>query len=670
MIAPQAQKEAAVPAGLPPRTGDAVTPRAVGFGLFCALLICGVTPYNDYLVAATYLSGNFFPIGALAAILILTLLVNPLLIALGRRHKMFRPGEIITVWAMVIAAAGIPSSGLMRYLLPHIVAPHYYAMAQNHWDGLFLAHLPSYLFVSEPFAVHTFFDGLHRGEAIPWAAWAVPLSCWALFIGCLFLTFFCLSGLLRKPWVENERLAFPLVKLPTLLAESPEPGQRFNALLRSPLLWVSFGLTTILHTVKGVHQLYPTVPDIPLVWHSADNLSGRPWVGMGGIALYTYPLVIGFSYLMSSEVCLSLWLFYLLFKAQMLAGVLYDWNMSGTGVGFSMGPAYTVYPEAGGALALAAWTLWTMRSHLSEVWRKAVHNAPDVDDSREPLSYRFALFGLMGGVGGMFAWLTGLAKMQPVMAAGILAGSLVVFLMLAWLVAQAGLLFVTQTFATSQVLTVLGGSTPFDARSLVMASLTEHVGWQDSREFMLPPLLNSLKGASETGLSARSLSRALALCVACAVPLSGAVSLWLPYTHGGASALNNPWMYSGAPQISFRWAAAQAAAPHPPDTSAALQIAAGAAFVLVLFLCRAYLPAFGLHPAGFLVAASYAMSCLWFSLLLGWAAKSLIVRYGGMRGYRLALPFFLGFVLGDCVNALAWVVVGLVTGKGYQLMPG
>ena len=64
------------------------------------------------------------------------------------------------------------------------------------------------------------------------------------------------------------------------------------------------------------------------------------------------------------------------------------------------------------------------------------------------------------------------------------------------------------------------------------------------------------------------------------------------------------------------------------------------------------------------------MSYLWFSLLLGWASKALIVRYGGMRGYRLALPFFLGFVLGDCVNALAWVVVGLATGKGYQLMPG
>ncbi len=173
----------------------------------------------------------------------------------------------------------------------------------------------------------------------------------------------------------------------------------------------------------------------------------------------------------------------------------------------------------------------------------------------------------------------------------------------------------TQTFANLQVLTVLGGSAVFDARSLVMGSRAEHVGWQDSWEFMLLPLLNSLKGAAETGLSARSLTRALALCVGGVVPLSCAVSGWLPYTHGGASALNNPWML------------------------------AGAAVVLLLFVCRACLPAFGLHPTGFLVAASYALYCLWFSL-------------------------FLGLVLGDCVSALAWVAVGLLTGKGYQLMPG
>ena len=85
----------------------------------------------------------------------------------SRLPKPFTPGEILTVWAMVITAAGIPSSGLMRYLLPHIVAPHYFATRGNHWEGLFLARLPSYLFVTDPEAVRTFFEGLHRGQPNP-----------------------------------------------------------------------------------------------------------------------------------------------------------------------------------------------------------------------------------------------------------------------------------------------------------------------------------------------------------------------------------------------------------------------------------------------------------------------------------------------------------------------
>jgi len=664
------EKRAPVPT-LPsePARPQPVTVRAVLTGLACAMLVCGITPYNDYDVGATYLSGNFFPIGALAAILLLVLLVNPVLIASGRQHRVFSPGEIITVWAMVITAAGVPSSGLMRYLLPHIVAPYYYASNLNRWNDLFLSHLPRYLFVTDPMAVRTFFEGLQRGQAVPWGAWAVPLACWSLFVACLFLSFFCLSALLRKPWVENERLAFPLVKLPMLLAEEPAPGQKFNALLRNPLLWVGFGLVSVVHTTKGLHQIYPTIPDIMLAWHTSTYLHGRIWDGLGDTAIFVWPLVIGFSYLMSSEVCLSLWLFYLVFKAQVLAGILYDWNMDGI-PGYAQGPAFTVYPEVGGAVMLVLWCLWTMRAHLSDVWRKAIGKAPEIDDSREAQSYRFAFFGLIFGYLGMFLWLVIAAKMQAVMAFGILTGSLVVFIMLSWLVAQAGLLFVTQAFAPSQITTVFMGSAAFDARSLVMSSLTEHIGWQDSREFMMPPLLNSLKGAAETGLSARSLSRALALCVVLAVVLSGAVSIWLPYTHGGALGLNNPWMYNWAPCMSFQWANSQVAAPQPPQTPAMLQMLGGAVFVLMLFVCRSYAPALGLHPAGFLVAASYALYELWFSLFLGWAIKTPIVRYGGMRGYRAAMPFFLGLILGDCVNALVWVVIGLTTGKGYQLMPG
>ena len=203
-----------------------------------------------------------------------------------------------------------------------------------------------------------------------------------------------------------------------------------------------------------------------------------------------------------------------------------------------------------------------------------------------------------------------------------------------------------------------------------MSSITEHVGWQDAREFMMPPLLNSMKASAETGLNARSLLRSMALCVALATVVSAAVSIWLPYTHGGGTSIHNRWTYVDAPQLSLSWTAAQVQNPKPPNLGGILQMLGGALFTLIVFVCRSSIPGFSLHPAGFLVAATYPMYMMWFSLFLGWLLKGPIVRYGGMRGYRLALPFFLGLVLGDCLNAIGWVIIGLITHTGYSLLPG
>jgi hypothetical protein len=41
-----------------------------------------------------------------------------------------------------------------------------------------------------------------------------------------------------------------------------------------------------------------------------------------------------------------------------------------------------------------------------------------------------------------------------------------------------------------------------------------------------------------------------------------------------------------------------------------------------------------------------------------------------MKGYLTFLPFALGLVLGDCVNAVVWIALGYLTEVGYQIMPG
>ena len=59
----------------------------------------------------------------------------------------------------------------------------------------------------------------------------------------------------------------------------------------------------------------------------------------------------------------------------------------------------------------------------------------------------------------------------------------------------------------------------------------------------------------------------------------------------------------------------------------------------------------------------------WWSYLIGWALKSLVMRYGSRDAYRRARPFFLGLILGEYTTALAWVVVSAVTGKPGPSIP-
>ncbi|MBK35935.1 MAG: hypothetical protein CME26_10465 [Gemmatimonadetes bacterium] len=53
---------------------------------------------------------------------------------------------------------------------------------------------------------------------------------------------FCLVAILRKQWVEHERLGFPLVTLPESLAETDREGFFTVRMLNRPLFWLGFVL--------------------------------------------------------------------------------------------------------------------------------------------------------------------------------------------------------------------------------------------------------------------------------------------------------------------------------------------------------------------------------------------------------------------------------------------
>jgi hypothetical protein len=48
------------------------------------------------------------------------------------------------------------------------------------------------------------------------------------------------------------------------------------------------------------------------------------------------------------------------------------------------------------------------------------------------------------------------------------------------------------------------------------------------------------------------------------------------------------------------------------------------------------------------------MEYIWAIFLVVWAVKALIIRYGGLRAYWKAMPFFIGLVIGDACTVVFW----------------
>ncbi|MBC8103600.1 MAG: hypothetical protein H7Z41_13570, partial [Cytophagales bacterium] len=553
---------------------------------------------------------------------------------------------------------------------PNIAAPQYLSTTTNDWEQkVWGGDTPSWLRLSDPAAAQAFISGYPRGqEQVPWGAWATPLFFWGILAALFTVATFCFANLLRRQWVENERFAFPLVTLPVLLAAEPRPGRRANDLFRSPLFWLAALLVTSYHTTRGLHLLYPSIPDIPKVIPLGPLFTTVPWNKVGQLDLYFYPLVIGLAFLLSSEVCFSLWFFHLFYKAQLIYASWRNYDIRGPIVSYEYNLFHGL--EAfGGGLALLAWTFWTGRRHFRDVWEKATGGprAAAINDQDEMLSYRATIMGLAISYGGIALWLwaAGVPGLYTVSSLLMLTLALTV---VSWLVSQAGMLFAQQPYSTIDLLAPTVGTASLKLSALYTLTRFEYSFLFDTREMLTPSVLIGAKIGEAADLDLRSLFRAMVASVLLGALVAATVSVAMPYLNGGGDNLKNPFMYRSAPARSLSFLAEAASVPYKGTWSNSLHIISGFGGVLALFIARAR-SGFGLHPIGFLVASVYAMHTLWASIFLGWAFKALIQRYGGMKGFQAALPFFLGLILGDVLNAVLWIALGYATGVGYQVTP-
>lgn len=638
--------------------------RAFAIGICCVVLLCIATPLSDMLVQSTWLASCHLPIGALVMFLGLVAGLNTALCRLRGRLALRRE-ELVAIYAMMLVGAGIPSFGLAAYLIPTLIGANYFATPESKWAELFYKYIPKWLVPWNPAdptpqqdVARSFYNGLRPAEPIPWGAWVVPLAAWLAFAGCLFLAYFCLAAILRRQWVDRERLSFPLVQLPAEIIRTDPVPTFGSGFFRSRLMWAGFAIPAVVHSINSLHYYFPSWPSIPLQQSLNQYLVTFPWNQIGTFQIWTHFSVIGFSFLLPSDLSLSLWFFFLLSKVQSAI-------VASQGIAIEYMANYPVqsfqaYEMLGGFLVLAGMMLWLARPHLREVWQGALKGGKAARDEGEPLSYRTALLGLAGATLGMCAWCWA-AGMSPLLPLGAVAILFVVALVLTRMVSEGGMLFIQAPFQPTSLMVAIAGSAALGPVNLTVLSFVERVFIFDLRGFLMPSLLDAYRLSDTAGVNRRRLTRGLLASVAVASVVSCVVVVYLNYRFGGLKM--QPWFLLYSPQQPFQALAGTLNSPKPADLHYWPYLLAGIFFTLALYWMRMHFVWWPLHPMGFVMGPSWPMIQLWWSIMIGWLLKSTILRWGGQRAFYAARPFFLGLVLGEYSAAIAWLLIDLATGQ-------
>jgi hypothetical protein len=640
----------------------AITWRSVLIGLVLASALCAITPYNDYVVGNTYIAGNHFPVGAVAVLLLLSLL--NFLLYRTRGSAFLSPGETAIVYVIIMITSGIPSSGLLRYMIPCGTVPYYYASPGNQWELLFWDRIPVWLAVSDPAAYTWFWEGMPAGESLPWRPWVTMMSHWTIFFGALWVMMICTAALVRKQWADRERLAFPLVQFPVevLRGNGRGPSAPF---FTGRLVWIGAGAVFLIHLVNGIHQQFPALPEIPTFWYLDPYITDRPWNAVVPMYLGLFFSAVGFGYLLPLEVAAGFWASVLFIKLE--AVVLSALGYEGTSAWSGVISQITHSQQMGGLLAIAFVLFWLLRGTLAQALRRAFTRSPELAhvDRDEPISYRWAVFGFLGAFGVALYWLVG-AGMTLLFAFTHLVFFIAICLVLTRIIAEAGMLMIHLIFNPVDYLLLFGGTTVVGPNNLTVLTFVDCALTWDLREFLMPSILNGFRFAELEGIRTRRIVPvmvlALVVCVLVSVP-----AYLMTFYKAGAFQAGNVVELENHPTRFFRLLATRLQTPERPSTTQYVSMLSGAAIVAALSWLRLNFVWWPVHPLGFVMGTAWASLNLWFSLFLGWLFKLLVIRYTGLRGYVQFRPLFMGVIMGDILGAVLWIIVGFFTGVGIMM---
>jgi len=588
-------------------------------------------------------------------LLVLLALIN-LWLRRRRSRYAFKPGEMLTIYCVLGMATGLVG-GMYSVggSLPAIMTyPFWFSNPSNGWEQLLWPFLPTWLTVRNVYALAGFWEG----DANPylWSVirnWVGPAFWWMTFMTAVMWVSLCLNCIVLRRWADEEKLAFPFVTVPVEIVD-----ERSN-LLRSRMWWIAVALSFSLTIWNAVADMRPSLPAVPLHTALVPLLAHRwPWEAithrMEG--LYWWPSLFGLCYLMPLDLLFSMWVFGALTLAGYVLLYYFGWT---TGAGFP----YMDHQSTGALLGLAVAFIWLDRRYFAQVLR-CVLGLGSALGSQPPqaLSYRTATLGAAVGIGYLW-WFWARAQVPTWIVLLFFALYFAIIMMIARVRAQVGTpIHELYLNMPDTVLKTAAGPMVLGPKALGMLALLSYYVCASQENSPTPLQLETLK-MSEGRMEPRRIATALAL----AVPVTVLFYFWA-YVHFGyqlgmGTGKTHVWQIVIARTVtddldsSLRY-------PTGTDWGKTGAMSFGMGITLALLLLKLRFHWWPLHPIAYPLSDSWMMHSYGFVFLLVWLVKLVLMRYGGLRAHRAALPLFLGLLVGDLSAGLLRSCVFLMLGSG------
>ena len=573
-------------------------------------------------------------------------------------RKFFKPlalkeGELLTIYVMLSLASALAGGDMIQVLVPIMGHAFWFATPENEWANLFHRFIPRWLAVDSKEVLKDYY----RGESTLYTiqhikAWIVPVLAWSSFIIVLLFVMLCINVIVRRRWIEQEKLAYPIIQLPL------EMTTNSSGLFSSRLMWIGFAIAGGIDIINGLHFLYPSVPSLGgRLYDIRPYFTEKPWNAIGWTPIAVFPFAVGLGFFIPLDLSFSCWFFYLFWKVEMIFGSIMGWRSL---------PEFP-YPSEqslGAYVGICMIALWASRTHLKLVLKKVFWGIEEIDDKEdaegappveEPMSYRLAFFGLF--FGGVY---------------------LLLFCLHAGMSVFAAVLFFVLYFAVSTAITRMRaelGSPVHDLHFVVDTIIPEAVGTRRlggnnltmfsffyffnraHRAHPMPHQLEGFKLAERTRMNNKRLTFAMII----AIVLGTLVSFWACLTVSYKFALGSQYTLFG--RETFNRLQGWLNKPTDASLNSSVFTFLGVAFAFTLYFLRMNFFWWPLHPAGYAVSGTWSMNVFWFSIFLSWIAKRVILKSGGLKTHRKAIPFFFGLIFGEFVIGSLWNVIGTVLHK-------